>query len=426
MRLAITRLQLREIYSLGIGGIMGIININKARFISSTVICLVSLGCAQNANEDSWLEVENPTIIDEIHHQDLINLSDLELPQPVDRSFEDPTSDKTATVNPHTEVRRERVAVTKPRQKLQELVVPNLVPIEKKEEPKSEVPKVTTPVQSRAEEKKPEVETPKKEVSNKKAEPNGAEAKEGRGSVYYIPVITQIRRCEEKAQVHLRDLSGKVLALLCKNEIADCAMQGSCYYSDGKDIKLFSYRKLVEIKDPQTGRKFSEPRFVINNEHSRCPHGMGFRRICLDPYRSVAADMKFHKAGDVFYIPILKGQILPNGETHDGYVVVRDIGGAILGEGRFDFFIGFDSYVGHVFSKLNLSNPNRSTFSYYKAPDERAEQVRRLRAFPMVPAHVHDRAIAALSRSPETSETKEAMSQVDIASAFLKSRSELE
>jgi 3D (Asp-Asp-Asp) domain-containing protein len=376
---------------------VGTIDYRKSKLFIPILICLFNFGCAQNAADEDWPELENPTIIDEVHHQDLMNLSDLELPQPVDRAYD----------NPATEDRRERVAVTQPRQKPQELVVPKLDPPEKKEDPKSEEPKL----------EQPKAEEPKKEKKE-----NKPVAKEGRGSVYYIPVITQVRRCDEKAQVHMRDLSGQVLALLCKNEIADCAMQGSCYYSNGKDIKLFAYRKLVEIKDPQTGRKFSEPRFVINNEHARCPHGMGFRRICLDPYRSVAADMKFHKAGDVFYIPVLKGQILPNGEVHDGYVVVRDIGGAILGEGRFDFFIGFDSYVGHVFSKLNLSNPNRSTFSYYKVPEDRAEEVRKLRAYPMVPSKVHNQALAALGLDPKSGVAKAAMSQFDIASTFYRSK----
>ncbi len=337
---------------------MGYFKNRKINSILPTLFCFISLGCAQNATEDNWPVIENPTIIDEVHQQDLVNLSDLSLPQPV------------------TELQ------------LPQLDIP-VLPLD---------PKEMKPAQPREVEK--------------------TIAKAGRGSVYYIPIFSPVRKCEEKSQVHVRDLNGQVLALLCKNEIADCAMQGSCYYSDGKDIKVFSYRKLVEIKDPKTGKKFFEPRFVINHEHSRCPHGMGFRRICLDPYRSVAADMKFHKAGEVFFIPVLRGQILPNGESHDGYVVVRDIGGAILGEGRFDFFIGFDSYVGHLFSKLNLSNPHRSTFTYFKVPEERAEQVRRLRAFPLVPGRVHDQALSSLSRHPRSSEAKTSMSPIDIASGF--------
>ncbi|MFN8846813.1 MAG: 3D domain-containing protein [Bdellovibrionales bacterium] len=343
---------------------MGKFEIERLNSILTITFCILSLGCAQNASEDTWPTIESPTIIDEVHHQDLINLSDLSLPQPVDINL-----------------------------------IPQLdTPVFTLE------PKETNPI--------------KPKESDKKAETEKSQAKEGRGSVYYIPIFSQVRKCDEKLHVHLRDLSGKVLALLCKNEITDCAMQGSCYFSDGKDIKVFSYRKLVEIKDPKTGKKFSEPRFVINHEHSRCPQGMGFRRICLDPYRSVAADMKFHKAGDVFFIPILRGQILPNGESHDGYVVVRDIGGAILGEGRFDFFIGFDNYVGHLFSKLNLSNPHRSTFTYYKVSEERAEQVRRLRAFPLVPGRVHDQALSSLTRQPRVAQVKNSGSQIDITSGF--------
>lgn len=357
----------------------------KRLLLVISILNLLSLsGCGDSSQNTNLIKTEEATILGKEHQQDLINLSDLDLPQPVDRLIDIPDDVGSLTGS--------------------------------QKEDKINFP-VNPPVRSN-----PRLEegTKKEEVKQKPPEPEAdiRLAREGRGSVYYIPVIGTERKCEINNQVHMRDLSGRVLALMCKSEIADCAMQGSCYYSDVKGVQLFSYRKLVEIKDPKSGKTYNEPRFVINSEHTRCPHGMGFRRICLDPYRSVAADMKFHKAGEVFFIPILRGQILPNGEKHDGYVVVRDIGGAILGEGRFDFYIGFDSYVGHIFSKLNLSNPKRSTFTYYKVPDERAEQVRQGRAYPLVPTKVSERAKLALSRSIGETEVRAVVSQIDISTEY--------
>lgn len=338
------------------------------------LLALSFSGCGNSTGGEGqmWASGSGPVVIDSEHEQDLMNLSDLQLPDPVDKQSELPIEDKVGTP-------------TSP-----------------------QPPKTTRP--------QPQPQTPKGK--------DPRVALEGRGSVYYVPVVGEKRKCEAKELIHARDLNGQVLVQLCKNEISNCVMQGSCYYPDKKGVKLLAYRKKVEIKDSKSGKVYTEPRFVLNEEHARCPHGMGFRRICLDPYRSVAADMKFHKAGDVFFIPILQGQKLPNGETHDGYVVVRDIGGAITGEGRFDFYIGFDSYVGHLFSKLNLSNPNRSTFSYFKVPEEKAASVRAERGYPLVPQTVNQRALVALARPALGLEAAVVVSQFDISTEFFKSKYE--
>ncbi len=63
---------------------------------------------------------------------------------------------------------------------------------------------------------------------------------------------------------------------------------------------------------------------------------------CLVPYISVAADSRLYEKGDIIHMPAMKGQKvrLANGQAikHPGYFIVHDVGGGIVGPGRFDFF----------------------------------------------------------------------------------------
>ncbi len=214
----------------------------------------------------------------------------------------------------------------------------------------------------------------------------------GIGTVYYLPVYGEKRNCRNDELSNMKDESEKTIVQLCKDEVWNCAMQGSCFYLDKEGVSLLAYKKMVKIEVPETKKIISQPRFRLNKELMLCPQGMGAHRVCLDPYRSIAADPKFHKIGDVIYVPLLKGKKLPNNETHDGYLVVRDTGGNIKGEGRFDFFIGFDSYRGHLFSQLGLADKKSGPFTYHLVPEEISKKVRLARAFPMAPRRVHENA----------------------------------
>ncbi len=214
----------------------------------------------------------------------------------------------------------------------------------------------------------------------------------GVGTVYYLPVYGEKRNCAKEEVTAMRDENEKVLVPICKDELWNCAMQGSCFYLDKEGVTLYAYKKMVEIVVPGTKKTIRQPRFRPNKEFTLCPQGMGAHRICLDPYRSIAADPKFHKIGDVVYVPLLRGQKLPDGETHDGYLVVRDTGGNIKGEGRFDFFIGFDTYKGHLFTKLGLATKRTNQFVYHLVPEELAAKVRAARRYPMAPPKVHTNA----------------------------------
>lgn len=307
------------------------------------------IGCGNNSQEQDYFLANAPVdIIDPVHQQDLINL---EAP--------DENEEQEKTHIELSEALRKKIEASEEIEFETRIKVPEEVI---KEQPKPNV-------------KTPELEF-KKDIRT---------SLEGRATIYYLPVLDEKRSCVNEKRVHMRDPQGKILAQLCRNEILNCALQGSCYFLTSKDIRLFAYSGHVKVKIPKTDKVVVEPRFKINQDLNDCPYGMGAGKTCLDPYRSVAADKTFHKRGDVVYIPILDGQILPNGEIHDGHMIVRDTGGAILGEGRFDFFIGFDDYKNHLFTRLNLSNKNKNFFTYYRVPENEAQMVRKSRAFPSVP-----------------------------------------
>ncbi len=234
----------------------------------------------------------------------------------------------------------------------------------------------------------------------------------GKGTVYYMPILSRTRQCNKNEIAPMMDPNQKVLAYLCQDEIKNCAMQGSCFYIDQSGVKLFAVAKVIEVVNTKTKVKSYLHRFKINTLSGKCPQGMGVRNICLDPYRSIAADHSYHPVGSVVYVPILKGQLLPNGETHDGYLIVRDSGGRIKGKGRFDFFIGFDDYRGHLFSKLNLADERSSKFEYYMIPDVLAHQVRAARDFPLVPPSVHSYAQKLLGQPSSLQANYESQKQL--------------
>jgi len=246
-------------------------------------------------------------------------------------------------------------------------------------------------------------ETPKDSQDSSRG-PRASQVMVGVGSIYYMPVYGETRSCKPEMLAKLKTLDNQVLATLCRQEIADCAMQGSCFYKDSKGVRLFAFHQNIKIIHPETKKEINQPRFKLNTLSERCPQGMGVRNICLDPYRSIAADPRFHKIGDVIFIPKLRGQKLPNDEIHDGYMVIRDTGGRIKGKGRFDFFIGFDDWRGHLFTRLGLSDVETSRFEYLEATAEIAEKVRQFRRFPLAPKKVHETALAKLNL-PETGVT---------------------
>lgn len=197
-------------------------------------------------------------------------------------------------------------------------------------------------------------------------------------SIYYKPLLIEDERtCPSGSKVNLSGTRGQVLIKVCRATFSKCLMEGSCRISQNGIERSFN------VID--TG---SRPTFVEILDED-CIFGLGVRGICLDPFYTVAADMRHRRAGDVIYVPALVGQVLPNGEKHNGFLVVRDRGGAILGAHRFDFFSGSIEWMDprNTFTKLKL-NDKRTRLDYYLVTGESAKKILKRRAFPKIP-HSH-------------------------------------
>ena len=172
----------------------------------------------------------------------------------------------------------------------------------------------------------------------------------------------------------LYSTTGEAIKKVCAIDYKTCVIEGTCALIGSKETKLINY----------VNQKQGVPLFKEVDE--KCPYGLGVSNICLDPYYTVAADMNYHKAGDVIFVDEVKGTKLPNGEVHDGFFIVRDRGGAIKGANRFDFYTGLLHYKNedNPFTPLGLSSESKS-FIYRKATPAEAAAVKERRNYPGLP-----------------------------------------
>lgn len=193
-------------------------------------------------------------------------------------------------------------------------------------------------------------------------------------SVYYITQsATDSNNCSMMR--NLLDEKGHPLAQVCKDFYKKCILEATCMITQNDKSIILNYTQTVnEI-----------PRFKAVDT-DRCPYGLGVSQICLDPFYTVAADLKYHKIGDVLFVDKLKGLKLPNNEIHSGYVIVRDSGGAIKGPDRFDFFTGTFHFTDprNTVSKEGFSSTTNS-YSYKIITGPKADEIRKLRNFPLIP-----------------------------------------
>lgn len=201
-----------------------------------------------------------------------------------------------------------------------------------------------------------------------------AQTKKLNPTIYYIKSINMKKQnCDSKKVIH--SVSGKPMLKVCAYDYKTCVIEGTCAIKKNDEVTIINFMEekaglyLFKVVDKKT-----------------CPFGYGVKKICLDPYFSVAADLKYHKPGDVIFVEDLKGVKLPNGEVHDGFFIVRDKGGAIKGANRFDFYTGLVTYRddANPFTPLGFSN-QRAAFSYRKATAKEAYDVRKSRNFPGLP-----------------------------------------
>lgn len=238
--------------------------------------------------------------------------------------------------------------------------------IEEKEETKQAVGKKQTKEQAPAEQKKDAPTSQPKSRENQRAETGDnqkdnqddnrkEEQPKGRFGGYVKPTIygfTTINEDREGCDSNERDVydkNGRVMARICAKSYNICALQGSCMViQNGKKLGLNIWHKI----------NGQERFFSLNG--SKCPNGFGSSGVCLDPFYSLAADLNtgLYGIGDVIYIPQVRGLMLPNGQRHNGYFIIRDKGSAIKGVGRFDFYTGEYDWRDprNPFAKINLQS----------------------------------------------------------------------
>ncbi|AZZ38267.1 hypothetical protein CIK05_02845 [Bdellovibrio sp. qaytius] len=203
-------------------------------------------------------------------------------------------------------------------------------------------------------------------------------------TIYYIGDYSGVKssQCSETTEISLRREKSDIVKMnLCNKAFNGCKMQGSCYIDiDGQKTMINYHKKLDDGKI----------QFMLV-DRAHCKYGMGdssdakhsFSEMCLDPFYSVAADNSIYPLGTVIYIPTVAGTVLPDGSTHDGYFIVRDSGGNIDGNGRFDFFTGdFGLNASNPFLDLGLGG--ESNFDYQVVSDSDAQAVRAHRGFPLL------------------------------------------
>jgi 3D (Asp-Asp-Asp) domain-containing protein len=204
-------------------------------------------------------------------------------------------------------------------------------------------------------------------------------------TVYYVETFSEsdVNDCVDNLKINMIDRKGKLLVRTCKKVYSSCLMQGTCLVSiQNEKIMLNVDGKLNQV------RRFKD---ITKNQ---CQFGRGansdskkiYNNMCVDPFFSVAADLSIYKLGDVIYLPSVVGLVLPTGEVHDGYFIVRDTGGSIRGHGRFDFFTGFYTSRKSLnpFFQIRLSDIDLFP-EYFKIDGDQAEQIRKQRNFPLLP-----------------------------------------
>ncbi len=192
-------------------------------------------------------------------------------------------------------------------------------------------------------------------------------------TIYYIKSIEMdSQNCSSKKTIY--STAGKALHKVCANDYKTCVIEGTCAIIDD-ETTVINY---IE-------QKAGVPLFK-EVDKNKCPYGLGVKNICLDPYYTVAADLKYHNPGDVIFVEEMKGTKLPNGEVHDGFFIVRDRGGAIKGANRFDFYTGLLHYKNedNPFTSLGFSN-EKASFPYRKATTSETLSVKKSRNYPGLP-----------------------------------------
>lgn len=196
-------------------------------------------------------------------------------------------------------------------------------------------------------------------------------------SIYFNAIIKdEDFQCGDGKSANMLDSYGHVLMRVCRSTLKTCAMEGVCQIQRNNETRVFNYRGI-------------ENRYIsfFELKNGDCVYGFGVQSSCLDPFYTLAADLNFHRPGEVVYIPRMVGAELPNHTKHNGFFIIRDVGNKIVGANRFDFFSG--SYAWNdpenPFYRMNLG-ASSGQIKFYKVSGETANQIRRQRNYPKLNA----------------------------------------
>lgn len=161
---------------------------------------------------------------------------------------------------------------------------------------------------------------------------------------YFIPEVE-----DNPNGVDLLDMSGNKLGVkLSERDWCHAAVEGTVNVrADGK-VQTFNFAGVGATAQVNCRPFFPNLATIEGTNKTRFSlargkFGEGVNGLKLVPYRSIAVDRTDIPIGTVIYIPSARGikVILPNGETdtHDGYFLAADVGGAIK-DNHIDVFIG--------------------------------------------------------------------------------------
>lgn len=195
-------------------------------------------------------------------------------------------------------------------------------------------------------------------------------------TIYYKPTIYLNKsKCSSNSLRDMKTPDGHILQTMCEDDFKLCLREGSCFVEEQGKVISYNYHS----------NKDGEPRF-IQVDLKKCPHGYGVKSSCLDPFFSAAADLAFYSVGDVIFIPRLVGAVMPTGEVHDGYIIIRDAGGGVNGPDRFDFYTGTLSHLSreNTLARLGFGDP-KNRFDFRRVSESVARAVRARRNYPSIP-----------------------------------------
>lgn len=222
-------------------------------------------------------------------------------------------------------------------------------------------------------------EAPKEPPANESSQQGSGEIAE-RGfitpTIYYFAVINEDEnQCPKDSPIVNRE--GETLISVCKSTLEVCSEEGSCGIIQNGKKRSFNIIGHIDGK-----KRYFE------TTQDECKFGYGVSSSCLDPFYTLAADLRIYKSGDVIFVPAIKGLVLPDGSKHSGYFIIRDKGTGIVGKGRFDFFSGFYSWRSsqNPFKKIGLGS-TKTRIPYFKIRGSKAKATLKSRAFPKLPAN---------------------------------------